>query len=127
MNKILLVDDEPTILVSLFHLFNGKDTTVITCNRIEEAEQALERYKFDLVIADMRLSGIQGIEGLELLTFVKRLHPETPVIIMTAYGTPEIRKDAYSRGAFYYFEKPVDIKILADKARELAIALNSNP
>ena len=127
MKKILIVDDEPTILFALFHLFSGKDTTVITCNRIEEAEQALERYKFDLVIADIRLSGIEGIEGLELLTYIKRLHPETPVIIMTAYGSAEIKKDAYSRGAFYYFEKPIDIKILTDKARELGIDLNANP
>jgi len=36
---------------------------------------------------------------------------------MTAYGLAEIRKDAYSPGAFYYFEKPIDIKILTDKAR----------
>ena len=127
MKKILIVDDEPTILFSLFHLFSGKDVTVITCNKMEEAEEALARYKFDLVIADIRLTGIEGIEGLELLTYIKRLHPETPVIIMTAYSTPEIKKDAYSRGAFYYFEKPVDIKILTDKARELGIDLYKNP
>jgi DNA-binding NtrC family response regulator len=127
MKKLLIVDDEPTILISLFHLFSGRDVTVITCNKIEEAEEALERYKFDLVIADIRLSGIEGIEGLELLTYIKRLHPETPVIIMTAYGSAEIKKDAYSRGAFYYFEKPIDIKILTEKARELGIDLNINP
>jgi DNA-binding NtrC family response regulator len=127
MKTILIVDDEPTILFSLFHLFSGNNVTVITCDRIEEAEEALARYKFDLVIADIRLTGIQGIEGLELLTYIKRLHPETPVIIMTAYGTAEIRKDAYSRGAFYYFEKPIDINILTDKASELGIDLNLNP
>jgi DNA-binding NtrC family response regulator len=123
MEKVLIVDDEPTILFSLFHLFSGKDVTVITCDRIEEAEQALARYKFDLVIADIRLSGIEGIEGLELLTYITKLHPETPVIIMTAYGSPEIKKDSYSRGAFYYFEKPIDIKILTEKACELGIDL----
>lgn len=126
MKKILIVDDEPTILFSLFHLFSRKDVTVVTCNRIEEAEKALARYKFDLVIADIRLSGIEGIEGLELLTYIKKLHPETPVIIMTAYGTAEIKKDAYRRGAFYYFEKPFDINILADKAYELGVDLNVN-
>ena len=99
----------------------------ITCNRMEDAEEALERHRFNLVIADIRLSGIEGIEGLELLTYIKRLHPETPVIIMTAYGTAEIKKDAYSRGAFYYFEKPIDIRILTDKTSELGIDLNINP
>ena len=127
MKKILIVDDETTILFALFHLFSGKNTTVITCNTIEEAEQALARYKFDLLLADIRLSGIQGIEGLELLTYIKRLNPETQVIIMTAYGSAEIKEDAYSRGAFYYFEKPVDIQVLTDKVRELGIDLNLTP
>ncbi len=124
MKKILIVDDETTILFSLFHLFNRNNVTVITCNQMEEAEQALARYTFDLVIADIRLSGIEGIEGLELLSYIRRLHPETPVIIMTAYGSAEIRKAAYRRGAYYYFEKPVDINILTDKACELGIDLN---
>ena len=58
MKKILIVDDEPTILMTLSHVLSNKDTTVITCERIEEAEEALARYTFDLVIADIRMSGM---------------------------------------------------------------------
>jgi DNA-binding NtrC family response regulator len=123
MKKILIVDDEPTILMTLSHLLSNKDTVVITSSRIEEAEEALARYTFDLVIADIRLSGMYGIEGLELLSYVKGISPTTEVIIMTAYGSDEIRDDAYGRGAFYYYEKPIDIGHLISKVQTLGIAV----
>jgi len=126
MKKILVVDDEPTILMTLSHLLNNKETTVITSSRIEEAEEALSRYSFDLVIADIRLSGMYGIEGLELLSFIKNMHPETEVIIMTAYGTEEIKEDAYRRGAYYYYEKPIDLSHLVIKVQELSIPVSSS-
>ena len=125
MKKILIVDDEPTILMTLSHLLSSKETTVITSSRIEEAEEALSRYSFDLVIADIRLSGMYGIEGLELLSFIKGMHPETEVIIMTAYGTEEIKEDAYRRGAYYYYEKPIDLSHLVAKVHALGISLSS--
>ena len=125
MKKILIVDDEPTILMTLSHLLNNKETTVITSSRMEEAEEALSRYAFDLVIADIRLSGMYGIEGLELLSFIKKMHAETEVIIMTAYGSDEIREDAYRRGAFYYYEKPIDLSHLVNKVQELGIPVSS--
>ncbi len=125
MKKILIVDDEPTILLTLSHLLNNEDTTVITSNRIEEAEEALSRYRFDLVIADIRLSGMYGIEGLELLSYIKKISPGTEVIIMTAYGSDEIREDSYGRGAFHYYEKPVDIPHLVNMVQSLGIMVPS--
>ena len=125
MKKILIVDDEPTILMTLSHLLSSKETTVITSSRIEEAEEALSRYSFDLVIADIRLSGMYGIEGLELLSFIKAMHPKTEVIIMTAYGTEEIKEDAFRRGAYYYYEKPIDLSHLVAKVQALGIPLLS--
>ncbi len=123
MKKILIVDDEPTILLTLSHLLSNKDIVVITSSRIEEAEEALARYTFDLVIADIRLSGMYGIEGLELLSYVKKISPSTEVIIMTAYGSDEIKDDAYGRGAIYYYEKPVDIGHLISKIQALGIVV----
>ncbi|NJD57301.1 MAG: response regulator [Nitrospirae bacterium] len=121
MKKILIVDDEPTILMTMSHVLSSKESMVITSSRIEEAEEALARYAFDLVIADIRLSGMDGIEGLELLSFVKQSNPRTEVIIMTAYGSEEMREEAYRRGAFYYFEKPIDIPQLIEKAQSIGI------
>jgi DNA-binding response OmpR family regulator len=110
--KILIVDDEPTILLTLSYALRSKDVEVITASRLEPAEEALKKHAFDLVIADIRMSGMLGEEGLERLTYIKRNWPGTKVIIMTAHGSEEIRQDAYERGATYYCQKPVDIREL---------------
>jgi DNA-binding NtrC family response regulator len=99
---------------------------VITCSRIEEAEEALDRYKFDLVIADIRLSGVYGMEGLELLSYVKKISPETNVIIMTAYGSDDMKDSAFRRGAYHYYEKPMDMGDLVRKVEDLGIVVTNH-
>jgi DNA-binding response OmpR family regulator len=119
--RILIVDDEPTILLTLSYALRSNGIEVITASRLEPAEEALSRYAFDLVIADIRMSGILGIEGLELLSYIKRFWPKTDVIVMTAHGSNEIRQEAYDRGARYYYEKPVDIIELMERVRSMGI------
>jgi len=121
IKRILIVDDEPTILLSLSYCLKTEGVEVITSSRIEAAEEALSRYFFDLVIADIRMSGMYGVEGLELLSYVKKVSPKTEVIIMTAYGSDEIRAEASRRGAIHYYDKPVNIEHLLSKVRELGI------
>lgn len=123
--KILIVDDEPTILLTLSYALRSRDVEVITASRLEPAEEALKRNTFDLVIADIRMSGMLGVEGLELLTYIKRYWPDTKVIIMTAHGSEEVQQDAYERGATYYYQKPVDIRELMRKIEDLGIALKN--
>jgi DNA-binding NtrC family response regulator len=119
--RILIVDDEPTILLTLSYALRSGGVEIITASRLEPAEEALARYAFDLVIADIRMSGILGIEGLELLSYIKRYWPKTEVIVMTAHGSTEIKEEAYGRGASYYYEKPVDILELAERVRSMGI------
>lgn len=126
MKRILIVDDEPSILLSLSHLLGNDEVVVITCSRIEEAEEALDRYTFDLAIADIRLSGVYGIEGLELLSYIKEISPVTKVIIMTAYGSEEVQESAYKRGAYHYYEKPIDMDDLVKKVEDLGIKVAIN-
>jgi DNA-binding NtrC family response regulator len=121
IKRILIVDDEPTILLSLSYCLRTSKVEVITSSKIEAAEEALARYPFALVIADIRMSGMYGIEGLELLRYVKEQNPETAVIIMTAYGSEEIKDEAFRRGAYYYYEKPVDIEHLLNMVGRLGI------
>jgi DNA-binding NtrC family response regulator len=122
--RILIVDDEPTILLSLSYCLKNEHVEVITSSRIEAAEEALSRYSFDLVIADIRMSGMYGIEGLELLSYVKKIRPETAVIIMTAYGSDEIKAEAFKRGAFWYYDKPLNIEHLLGKVSDLGIPIS---
>lgn len=111
IKKILIVDDEQSILLSLSHAFKTEGVEVIACDEIEQAEEALGNTNFDLVIADIRMSGVNGIEGLELLSYIKQRYA-TEVIIMTGYGNEEIEAEAYRRGALHYFMKPVDVQEL---------------
>lgn len=119
--RILIVDDEPTILLTLSYALRSNGVEVVTASRLETAEEALEHYPFDLVIADIRMSGILGVEGLELLSYIKRYWPDTKVIIMTAYGSDDLKQDAYDRGANYYYDKPVDIVELTNQIHQLGI------
>jgi DNA-binding NtrC family response regulator len=98
---------------------------VITASRLEPAEEVLKKHKFDLVIADIRMPGMLGEEGLELLTYIRRYWPGTKVITMTAHGSEEVRQDAYDRGATHYYQKPVDIRDLMQKIEELGIPLKN--
>lgn len=124
LKKILIVDDEQSILLSLTHLLKIPGVEVIACNEIEQAEEALGNSHFDIVIADIRMSGVNGIEGLELLSYVKQ-HFETEVIIMTGFGSPEIEADAYLRGAYHYFKKPIEIKDLMQRVSSLGIPVRT--
>lgn len=119
--RIMIVDDEPTILLTLSYTLRSSEIEVVTASRLEVAEEALERAAFDLVIVDIRMSGVLGIEGLELLSYIKRRWPRTSVIIMTAHGSEEIRREAYERGAFYYYDKPIDIMDLMQRVRSMGI------
>ena len=115
-----MVDDEKPILMTLSHLLRTEGVEIVICSKVEEAEAALDSSRFDLVISDIRMSGVAGIEGLELLTYIKDRYT-TEVIIMTGYGTPEIEEEAYRRGAFHFFRKPIDTLELLNKVAELEI------
>ncbi|MDH4164161.1 MAG: response regulator [Nitrospirota bacterium] len=121
LKRILIVDDEPTILLTLSYALRATGVEISTAGRLETAEDALKRHRFDAVIADIRMSGMLGVEGLEILSYIKRYWPDTPVIIMTAHGSEEVEQDTYARGAVAYYTKPVDIKVLMRKIQELGI------
>lgn len=122
LKKVLIVDDEQSILLSLSYVLRHDEVEVITCNEIEQAEEALASTHFDLVLADIRMSGVSGIEGLELLTYIRERY-KSEVIIMTGYGDEETEAEAYKRGARHYFTKPVDIPALLEQVAGMGIPI----
>jgi DNA-binding NtrC family response regulator len=117
--QILLVDDEPTILLGLCHILRRSGAHVTPCLRREEAEEAIRNRVFDLALLDVRLSGSEGRAGLDLLTQLKARSPRTHVIIMTAFGSDEIRCEALARGASHYCDKPLNLDHLMGLVRDL--------
>lgn len=103
MPSILIVDDEVGMRNMLAKLFAKNDFDTAVAHNIQEAISHLEIRVFDLVLTDLRL----GTEsGMEVLANVKQIHPETDVIIMTAYGSVESAVEAIQAGAADYITKP---------------------
>jgi len=102
--KILIVDDEPDMLKLLSMIIKEKTPyeTVTTNNPLEALELARQG-GFDLVIADLKMP---GLDGMELLEAIKRTDEDIPVIIITAYGTVESAVESMQKGGFDFITKP---------------------
>ncbi len=103
--KILIADDERTIAVTLRDFLEGEGHKVVIAPNGTEARAAFSEQPFDVVVTDIRMPGMSGID---LLQEVKRLRPETEVVVVTGYGTIESAVDATKKGAFEYVLKPFD-------------------
>ena len=102
--RILIIDDEPDMLVMLEMLITDKTThEVVTTNNPFEIEELLAKYEFNLVITDLKMPMLDGIEVLEL---VKKSDADIPVIVITAFGTLEAAEEAVHRGAYDFITKP---------------------
>lgn len=118
MQKILLVDDERNVHYSLQRAL-GQACRIISAFTGEEALQQVEAEQPYIVLLDVKLPGMGGLEALQRL---KVLAPALPVILLTAYGTTDTAITAMKLGAYDYLLKPVDIpalKELLNKALQL--------
>ena len=105
MDTILIVDDEKNYLVVLEALFAAEGYEVLSTNRPEQAPHLLREADVDLVVTDMKMPGMSGMEVLEEC---KKINPDIPVIMMTAYGTIELAVEAMKKHAFDYITKPFE-------------------
>jgi two-component system NtrC family response regulator len=103
MNTILVVDDEPNYLIVLSELLKEEGFEVMTAQRGEEGLKIVADTDLDLVITDMRMP---GMDGLELLKEVKSYNKDLPVIMITAFGEVEKAVVAMKAGAYNYLVKP---------------------
>lgn len=103
---LLLVDDEPIILQSLSADLIAEGYHVTTAESGERAIAELKQGRFDLVITDLRL---QGLDGIQVLKQTKEITPHIPVIILTGHGDMTSAINALRLGADDYMFKPCDI------------------
>lgn len=117
LKKVLIVDDEETLTWSMSKsLSKDRDKyEVLVANNGKEALNQLKKNEIDLIISDIRMP---DINGLDLLVRVKKEYPKAKFLIMTAYGSSDVQKEANRRGAVIYIEKPFEIndirKIIID-------------
>jgi two-component system NtrC family response regulator len=103
METILIIDDEKNYLVILEALLAPEGYEIITEDNALNALRLIRETDLDLIITDMKMPGMNGIELLEKS---KKINPELPVIIMTAYGTIEMAVEAMKKRAYDYITKP---------------------
>ena len=109
---MLIVDDEKMFLFFVKKVLEGGGLTVDISDNLKGALKLIGENDYVVVIADIRLTGSDGEEGVEILRQVRDVSPRTKVIIITADGSQSFRTRAYSSGAYLFFEKPVPTSLL---------------
>jgi YesN/AraC family two-component response regulator len=118
IKRLLIVDDEEALTFSLYQTFINVpiECEVLTASNGDEALAKIEERRFDLVITDIAMP---GINGLDLLSMIKTRDSGTKVIVITAYGSDENKEQAFHRGADNYREKPFDLHEIKDLVLKL--------
>ena len=116
MKRVLIVDDEEDMIWSLQKNLPNKSlqVSIFIASSGEEALSILEKTKIDLIVTDIRMPGISGIE---LLIAVKNKYPDIGVIVMTAFPSSESKAEVMEKGGLRFIEKPFDIKDMRDAVR----------
>ena len=116
--RILVVDDEESHRIMLRAVLRDEGYEVDEATDGTEAVKAVEQQPFDLILLDIRMTTMDGIEAL---AEIRKISPLVPVLIMTAYASVKTAVEALKAGAFEYLTKPLDtdeLKILMEKALE---------
>jgi len=111
MNKLLLIDDEEDVRYSFQRIFISPEIELTTASSGEEGLRLIPKVKPDLVMMDVRMG---GMSGLETLRRIRQADPRQLVILMTAYGTTQTAIEAMKLGAYDYVLKPFDVPKLQE-------------
>jgi two-component system response regulator PilR (NtrC family) len=118
MSKILVVDDEKSMRDFFSIMLKKEGHDIVAAENGGDALKAVQTEIFDLVISDVKMA---GVDGIDVLKAVKEVSPETVVIMVTAYATAETAVEAMKLGAYDYITKPFkvdEIKLIIQKALE---------
>jgi DNA-binding NtrC family response regulator len=113
--RILLVDDEICYVNVLANRLSKRNILAAKAFSGTEAIQALRKEDFDVIILDLKLEDMDGIEVLKIL---KKMDPTVNVIMLTGHGSEEAAKDGIKEGAYDYLTKPCELDELIKKIRE---------
>jgi len=120
---VLLVDDEEEFVETLAERMRIRGMDVSTSNSGANALQLVDDEDFDVVVLDLKMPGVDGIEALKR---IKRRRPDIQVVLLTGHATVEKGVEAIKEGALEFLEKPVDLRSLTDaigKARATKMVL----
>jgi two-component system, NtrC family, response regulator AtoC len=126
-HSILIVDDESSMRLFLSSVLEGEGYQVTPAANGKEAVELIRRRRFDLIVSDVRMP---ELGGMELLKLVKEQSPETPVVILTAFGSIESAVEAMKLGAADYLTKPLqspdEVRMVAARLLSVKLIQNQN-
>lgn len=114
--RILVIDDEEIVQVSCKRTLVPEGYAVDAAASGKEGLELFEKSKYDLVLIDLKMP---GMDGIEVLVNIKRQRPEQNVMIMTGYDTIEHIVESISSGAAHYLEKPFTPDTLIERIKEV--------
>jgi DNA-binding response OmpR family regulator len=117
--RVLIIEDDEEMrsLLKDFFVEEGFDTDSVS--KGYDALGMLGKKSFDLVITDIRMP---GLTGLDILPRIKKLQPSISIIIITVFGSEEVRRRAYERGATLYLEKPIQFQKLRELIHQMVLS-----
>jgi DNA-binding NtrC family response regulator len=113
---VLVIDDDEAMRRLLIDFLHRDGHRVVEAASGEAAVSLVEQESVDVVLLDKEMP---GMNGLDVLSFLHRRFPSTPVILITAFGGPEVAEESYRRGAVEYIEKPFRLTNVVDRVRKM--------
>lgn len=110
--RLLLVDDEIGFLNVLSNRLARRGVKTVSAASGTLALQALRKSDFDVMVLDLKM---EDMDGIEVLRVVRKMAPELPVIILTGHGSQTAARDGMALGAFDYLTKPCELSDLLEK------------
>lgn len=111
--KILIIEDDPTMLKAIKLILKSDLYDLTDARNGQEARQKISRIRVDLIITDLFLNGLTGLD------IFKEYNQQIPVLIITGYGESELARNARQEAGIAYLEKPFDPEKLKKKVNEL--------
>ncbi|MFZ4856980.1 MAG: response regulator [Desulfuromonadaceae bacterium] len=112
--RILVVDDEPSILFAYQRLLRAEGYCVDSCGELDSALDLVQAHEYFAIITDIRLSGTENCDGVTLLSAVRAQHPDAKTIVVTGFGDSGLEQTLMDLGITHYLEKPVKPSLILE-------------
>jgi DNA-binding NtrC family response regulator len=117
--KLLVVDDEESICFSMSEYFSQHGFKVDTAREMEEAESLIKETEYKVIIQDLRLGAALHPDGIDIIKMVHQRNPDTRIVVLTSYGSPEAEAAARNAGADAFLRKPKPLSQVAQVVQGL--------
>lgn len=117
--RLLVVDDEESICFSMSEYFSQHGFDVDTARELDEAEGLIKQTDYQVIIQDLRLGVALHPDGIEIIRLIHQRNPETRIVVLTSYGTPEAEAEARRAGADAFLRKPKPLSQVAQVVQGL--------